>query len=93
MKFFKKPLAVLLTLAMVIGIFAAVGINTSAAELIDQMTLREKITQMMMVDFRYWDEDPTDSTPRSNLTTVNPQVSQVVEDYKFGAVILFSNNI
>ena len=32
MKFFKKPLAVLLTLAMVIGIFAAVGVNTSAAE-------------------------------------------------------------
>ena len=93
MKFFKKPLAVLLTLTMVIGIFAVVGVNTSAAELIDQMTLREKITQMMMVDFRKWDEDPTDSTPSSNLTTVNPQVSQVVEDYKFGAVILFSNNI
>ena len=32
MKFFKKPLAVLLTLAMVIGIFAVVGVNTSAAE-------------------------------------------------------------
>lgn len=32
MKFFKKPLAVLLTLAMVIGIFAAVGVNTAAAE-------------------------------------------------------------
>ena len=93
MKFFKKPLAVLLTLTMVIGIFAVVGVNTSAAELIDQMTLREKITQMMMVDFRKWDEDPTDSKPSSNLTKVNPQVSQVVEDYKFGAVLLFSNNI
>lgn len=32
MKFFKKSVAVLLTLAMVIGIFAAVGVNTSAAE-------------------------------------------------------------
>ena len=32
MKFLKKSVAVLLTLAMVIGIFAAVGVNTSAAE-------------------------------------------------------------
>ena len=32
MKFFKKSLAVLLTLSMVIGIFAAVGVNTYAAE-------------------------------------------------------------
>ena len=32
MKFFKKSVAVLLTLAMVIGIFAAVGVNTYAAE-------------------------------------------------------------
>ena len=62
-------------------------------KLIDGMTLRQKITQMMMPDFRYWDEDLTDSQPQIGVTELNSQIAKVVEDYDFGGVILFAQNV
>ncbi len=91
--FFKKTLSILLALTMVFSLFTVIEVNTFAAEIIDNMTLREKITQMMMVDFRYWDEDTSDSNPQKGLTVMNDQVRQIVEDYNFGAIINFSQNL
>jgi len=56
-----------------------------AAEIRNSMTLREKITQMLMVDFRNWNGEP--------FTVMNEEVRQIVSDYKFGAVLYFAPNL
>ena len=50
-----------------------------------EMTLREKITQMLMVDFRYWNDAP--------FTVMNDEVRQIVSDYRFGSIIYFAQNL
>ncbi|MDD6711101.1 MAG: glycoside hydrolase family 3 N-terminal domain-containing protein [Sharpea porci] len=65
--------------------------NTRVDQLLSQMTLRQKITQMMMVDFRKWQQDG--ESEASDFTQMNAEVQKIVEDYDFGSVILFANNI
>lgn len=57
------------------------------SQMVSRMTLEAKITQMMMVDFRQWGSD------REDFTVMNDEVRQIMEDYRFGAVIYFANNI
>ena len=54
--------------------------------LLKEMSLRDKVTQMLMVDFRYWDGN-------TGFTVMNNQVRKIVEDYNFGAVIYFAQNL
>lgn len=62
-------------------------------KMVDEMSLHDKVTQMMMVDFRYWDEDTTDNKEKTGFTVMNDQVRKIVEDYNFGAVIYFAQNL
>ena len=64
--------------------------NTRVDQLLSQMTLRQKITQMMMVDFRKWQQDG--ESKASDFTQMNAEVQKIVEDYDFGSVILFAKN-
>lgn len=59
----------------------------------ENLSLRNKVTQMLMVDFRYWDEDTSDSSSKQGLTVMNSQVRQILEEYHFGAVIYFAQNL
>lgn len=59
--------------------------DTSLSDLVSHMPLRDKITQMMMVDFRQWGSQ--------DFTVMNDQVQKIMEDYRFGGVIYFANNI
>ncbi len=92
--FLKKTSISVIAMAMLIP---SVTWNTKAQSRVDnllsKMTLRQKITQMMMVDFRYWDEDITDNVDKKEFTVMNPQVQKVVEDYDFGSIIYFAQNI
>ena len=63
------------------------AMDTRVTDLISNMPLRDKITQMMMVDFRQWGSDPQD------FTVMNEEVRSIMADYRFGAVIYFANNI
>ncbi len=72
---------------------ANVKASNRVEDMINRMTLRQKITQMLMVDFRYWDEDVTDSVEKQPFTKMNAQVQKIVEDYDFGAIIYFAQNI
>ena len=60
---------------------------------IRKMPLREKILQMMMVDFRYWDDELPPDTPQTGFTEMNPQVQQILAERPFGAVIYFAQNL
>ena len=90
----KRMLALVLALVMVIGLMP--GITASAqttdrvADLVANMSLRDKVTQMMMVDFRMWGAT-VDSA--KDFTEMNDEVRKIIEDYNFGSIILFANNI
>lgn len=58
-----------------------------------QMSLQDKITQMMMVDFLCWDEDPDDEIDAESFTVMNSQVQEILGKYHFGAVIYFAQNL
>ncbi len=52
---------------------------------IEEMTINEKIGQMLMPDFRNWDGE--------NVTEMLPEIEQTVKDYHLGGVILFRENV
>ena len=93
----KKALGLTMSLMMVVGLATPVKAASSRVEtLLSNMTLRQKITQMMMVDFRYWDEDLSNGAQSGagyEFTKMNSQVQKVVEDYDFGSIIYFAQNI
>lgn len=89
----KKVLASAMSLSMVASMaMSGVGATTSRVDsLLSKMSLRQKITQMMMVDFRKWKTE--DESKATDFTKMNSEVQKIVEDYDFGSVIFFANNI
>lgn len=89
----KKVLASALSLSMVASMaMSGVSATTSRVDsLLSNMSLRQKITQMMMVNFRQW--KTADEEAKSDFTKMNSEVQKIVEDYDFGSVIFFANNI
>ena len=90
----KRMLALVLALVMVIGMMPAITVSAQTtdrvAELVENMSLRDKVTQMMMVDFRKWGATVDSAT---DFTEMNDEVRKIIEDYNFGSIILFANNI
>ena len=94
----KKILSALLALAMGVSIISPIKVeatvtSTKVETMVNDMSLRDKITQMLMVDFRYWDEDTTDNVAKIGFEVMNEQVKKIVEDYNFGALIYFAQNL
>lgn len=73
--------------------FVPVGVKNPLKWTVENMPLRNKVTQMLMVDFRYWDENTSDKIERKGLTVMNSQVEGIIRDYNFGAVIYFAQNL
>ena len=69
-------------------------------QLLNAMSLRDKVSQMLMVDFRYWDQEvplnekgEIDEKRQTRLTAMNEQVEDVLSTHRFGAVIYFAQNL
>jgi len=60
-------------------------------ELVADMTLRQKITQMLMPDFRKWQQEG--QATQSDMTELNKEVAEAVDKYDFGGVIFFAENV
>ena len=58
-------------------------------KMVAEMSLRDKVTQMMMPDFRQW----TINGSVQDMTVLHDDVRKIIEDYNFGSVIYFANNI
>lgn len=56
----------------------------------EKMTLKEKVTQMIMPSFRYQSIKGDEIV---GLTTVNDELKELLEEYKFAGVILFAENL
>lgn len=66
------------------------AIQARVQDILSKMTTRQKITQMIMPDFRKWGATQETAT---DFTVMNDEVKQIIADYDFGAVILFANNV
>lgn len=91
----KRVTAAMLMLALTLGALqpAHVSAASDAVKLrMEQMTLRDKITQMLMIDLQSWDENTADGGG-ADFTVMNSQTQKFLEEYRFGAVIYFARNL
>ncbi|UYO32267.1 glycoside hydrolase family 3 protein [Bacillus halotolerans] len=65
--------------------------SDDAKQIVDRMTLDEKIGQMLMPDFRNWKKEG-ESFPQA-FTKMNEEVAGLIKKYQFGGVILFAENV
>lgn len=63
----------------------------SAQEIVSNMSEAEKIGQLFMLDFRYWNKD-SNGEPAPFLA-MNDEVAKVINQYHLGSVILFRENL
>ena len=59
-------------------------------KILEKLTLREKIGQMLMFDFRKWQN--SDETKQSNYYVMSEEVRTMIRKHKLGNVILFAEN-
>ena len=65
--------------------------TVQAKAIVEEMTIEQKIGQMLMPDFRQWKMDGEDAV--SDFTTMNAEVAQIIDDFDLGGVILFAQNV
>ncbi len=92
----ERILTIALTFMMVfttvvpVGAFATTEDTQDISAMVEGMTLEQKITQCFMMDFRKWNDSDGNT---KDMTVLTDDVSDILADYQFGAVILFDANI
>ncbi|MCQ2551273.1 MAG: beta-N-acetylhexosaminidase [Clostridia bacterium] len=82
----KKILSMVLTLCLCVSLVTPVyAVDTRVNQIVKGMSLQDKITQTLMIDFRTWGGE--------DMTVLKKDVKNALAKYRFGAVILFANNI
>ena len=62
-------------------------------DLLQKMTLEEKIGQMIMTDIRFWNEHPDDPDSKDQgVEELNDELREYITKNRFGGVILFGEN-
>lgn len=69
----------------------AIDSGVKAKDIVANMTLEEKLGQMIMPDFRKWQEEGQES--QQDLTKVNDEIAAIIDKYDLGGVILFAENV
>ena len=57
-----------------------------ASKIVSEMTLEQKIAQMLMPSFRYWEND-------KDVLVLNDEMRNCIKNHGFGGVIVFAENI
>lgn len=99
MRMMKKALSFIIGTALILSLGACQDSKETiippttdeVAYLVSTMTLREKIGQMMMLEFRKWQEEGQEK--ENNHKVLSPEVAKIIKEYHIGGVILFSENI
>ena len=98
----KKLLCLVLALAMVLSAaaFAESAQGDALEAILSGMTLRDKVTQMMIASFRVWqevppegEEPPEEEPPKVNITELNDAIRDMVSQNHFGGILLYGQNI
>lgn len=96
----KKIISILSALAIVstlvlgnIKFVNADSLNSraEAEKIVSEMTLDEKIGQMLMPDFRQWKQEGQSAV--KDLTEMNEEVAEIIDEFDLGGVILFAQNV
>ena len=99
----KKPICLLMAVFMALSGSAAAAENAdrvSPETILAAMTLRDKVTQMMIASFRIWKEvpetedaeQPAEEPPAVNITELNDEIREMLSRDHFGGVLLFAEN-
>ncbi|MET3196041.1 glycoside hydrolase family 3 protein [Bacillus sp. OAE603] len=64
---------------------------TNVKDIVQNMTVDEKIGQMLMPDFRNWQKQG--ETKATGFTVMNDEVGSIIQKYHLGGVILFAENV
>ena len=79
--------------AVALAVVVVTGYRNSVPGMVKTMPLRDKITQMMMMDLSYWDESQQADEEKTPFTQMNDSVSKILSEYRFGSVIYFKQNL
>ncbi|SIR98279.1 beta-N-acetylhexosaminidase [Peribacillus simplex] len=60
-------------------------------EIVENMTIDEKVGQMLMPDFRNWQKQG--EVKATGFIEMNPEVESIIKKYHLGGVILFAENV
>lgn len=83
--------AVALTTALSLATVSNTKATDRVTTMVNNMSLDQKIGQMLMPDFRKWQKEG--ETAQSDFTVMNDEVKAIVDKYDFGGVILFAENV
>lgn len=93
----KKWVSAGLAAVLAVSAFAGMKPAKASAETIDvkaiveNMTVEEKVGQMLMPDFRNWQKQG--ESKATGFTVMNEEVGSIIEKYHLGGVILFAENV
>ena len=73
------------------GIFSSDASVKRAKRLVSQMSVEEKIGQILLLDFRRWTSAEGEGPPEA-LTVLNDEIRGILQDYHCGNIILFDEN-
>lgn len=65
-------------------------ISESAKKIVSEMTIEERLGQMIMPDFRKW---KVEGGTEQDLTELNSEVANIIDEYDLGGAILFAENV
>ena len=101
----KKVLCVLTALLLTVVSFGAGSEQADSGSVepaLSNMTLRDKVAQMMIASFRIWQEVPEESeaaegetkeeAPKTNITELNNEIRDLIRLNHFGGILLFAEN-
>ena len=98
----KKAVCLLLALLMLSGSFAVSEAekNNLPETILSNMTLRDKVAQMMIASFRLWkevpeatdSEQPAEEAPAEKITELNDEIREMIRRDRFGGILLFGEN-
>lgn len=87
----RKLIALLATLSLVVpATISTTQASSRVDALIEAMSTQEKVTQLLMPDFRNWAEE---GQSQKRFTVMNEEVENILDTYDFGGVILFAENV
>lgn len=87
----RKFIALLATLSLVVpATISTTQASSRVDALIEAMSTQEKVTQLLMPDFRNWAEE---GQSQKGFTVMNEEVEKILDTYDFGGVILFAENV
>ena len=98
----KKATALLAALVLVFSgsAFAEDNGDDVLEIMLSGMTLREKVAQMMIASFRFWQEvpetqdgeQPAEELPKTKITELNDEIREMIARDHFGGILLFGEN-